>query len=150
MGWFSDDAEVVTIGAHLLVLAAIFQLFDALAITYGDALRGAGDTRWLAIVTGSTSWTFTVGGAALVAHLHPEWGAVGPFASATFFVIIVGVACVLRWRYGPWEKLDVIGRHPPRAVTPEVGPFEEYPGVAVGNASPEMDTGQTGTCSQSA
>jgi MATE family multidrug resistance protein len=39
------------IGAKLLVCAAIFQIFDAVLITYNGALRGAGDTLWLGFIT---------------------------------------------------------------------------------------------------
>ena len=134
MGWFSHDAEVIAIGARLLVLAAIFQAFDALAITYGDALRGAGDTTWLAITTGTASWTLTVGGASLIAHFRPEWGAVGPFASATLFVIVVGIACSLRWRGGAWERLDVIGRSSPAETAVFAAPAEARRETADGQA----------------
>ncbi|HCT45954.1 MAG TPA: hypothetical protein DF699_12155, partial [Phycisphaerales bacterium] len=37
-------AKLIAIGAQVMIAAAIFQLFDALAITTSAALRGAGDT----------------------------------------------------------------------------------------------------------
>ncbi|MGE5612263.1 MAG: MATE family efflux transporter, partial [Bacillota bacterium] len=44
MRLFSDDAEVLRIGAVLLVFAGAYQIFDAMFIVYVGALRGAGDT----------------------------------------------------------------------------------------------------------
>ena len=41
----TEDAEVIATGVRLLVFVAVFQLFDAVAISYVNALRGAGDLR---------------------------------------------------------------------------------------------------------
>ncbi len=42
---FSTDPEVVAVGGALLLIAAMFQLFDGIQVTATGALRGAGDTR---------------------------------------------------------------------------------------------------------
>jgi len=42
---YSPDSQVVRMGAALLVVAAIFQLFDGLQVVTTGALRGAGNTR---------------------------------------------------------------------------------------------------------
>ncbi len=55
---FSDDPAVVTLGGSLLVLGALFQLFDAIAIITEGALRGAGDTRWPFFVQTALGWGF--------------------------------------------------------------------------------------------
>ncbi|MFQ5413247.1 MAG: MATE family efflux transporter [Phycisphaerae bacterium] len=44
IGWFNRDPEVIRIGIQVMLCAAVFQLFDALGISYNGALRGAGDT----------------------------------------------------------------------------------------------------------
>ena len=107
---FSDEADVIDLGVWMMRLAAMYQLFDAVAISYGNALRGAGDTLWPAIVTSFLSWLITVVGASLVASLHPEWGSLGPWTVATLDIVLCGVILAARWRWGPWEKLDIIGR----------------------------------------
>jgi MATE family multidrug resistance protein len=43
---FSQDSEVIGLGADLLVIAALFQLFDGVQTVAGGALRGAGDVRY--------------------------------------------------------------------------------------------------------
>jgi MATE family multidrug resistance protein len=48
---FSNDAEVTSISAELLLVAGIFQLADGVQVTIGGALRGLADVRvpmWLA------------------------------------------------------------------------------------------------------
>lgn len=45
IGAFTQDAGVLTIGASLLLVGAVFQLFDGLQIVATGALRGLGDTR---------------------------------------------------------------------------------------------------------
>lgn len=123
MDWFSDDTEVIALGAKLLVFVAVFQLFDAVTISYGNALRGAGDTRWPAVVGGILSWGVMVGGSAVIAYLRPEWGSIGPWIFATLFVILIGTAFTIRWRLGAWESIDVIGRPDKSESVFEVSPM---------------------------
>jgi MATE family multidrug resistance protein len=119
MDLFSDDPEVIAIGAQLLIFAAVFQLSDAACVTYSNALRGAGDTRYLMFVGTTLIWSITVGGSLLTIRLWPQLGSAGPWACATLFVIVLGFALWRRWRSGAWEKIDVIGREP--------APVEENP-----------------------
>ena len=43
--WFIDDQEVITIAAELLLVAAVFQVFDGLQTVSLAALRGIGDVN---------------------------------------------------------------------------------------------------------
>jgi len=124
---FTDDPQVVALGAGFLVFTAIFQLSDALGITLVNALRGAGDTRWPAVVVPAMSWGLMVGGSALLARFRPEWGGYGPWACSTVVIILVGAVLALRWRSGAWEKIDVIGRLRAEPAAVEVSPFDQYP-----------------------
>jgi multidrug resistance protein, MATE family len=45
MGAFTDEPRVIALGASLLAIAAVFQLFDGLQVVATGVLRGAGDTR---------------------------------------------------------------------------------------------------------
>jgi MATE family multidrug resistance protein len=110
MGIFSRDADVISLGIELLVFAAIFQLFDAVAITYNNALRGAGDTRWPTVVGAAQAWGIMIVGGWVTARCYPHLGSRGPWIFATLFVIVIGITLWIRWRRGAWEKLDVIGR----------------------------------------
>jgi len=107
---FSKEGEVISIGAELMIFVAMFQLFDAIAITYGNALRGAGDTLWPAVVGGIQSWGIMIGGGWLIALHRPDLGSKGPWIFCTLYVIIIGITLWIRWHRGKWEHLDVIGR----------------------------------------
>src|SRR6202007_2223147 len=90
IGMFSQDPQIIQIGATLLVFAAVYQLFDAMYIVYNGALRGAGDTFVPAVATAGLCWTITVGGGLAVAALRPQWGAGGPWAAATGYGVVLG------------------------------------------------------------
>lgn len=115
---FSDDSAVLEIGAGLLIFVAIFQLSDAVGITYNNALRGAGDTLWPMLVGSILCWTVMVGGGFATIHYLPQYESYGPWACATAFVVLYGAAVFVRWMRGKWETLDVIGRKEAPYVAP--------------------------------
>lgn len=47
---FTSDPAVVHTLRRLLIVAAVFQTFDAITIVLRGALRGAGDVRWVAVI----------------------------------------------------------------------------------------------------
>lgn len=52
-GWFTPDLAVVALAARVLVIAAVFQLFDGLQVVFAGALRGLADVQvpmWAAFV----------------------------------------------------------------------------------------------------
>lgn len=110
MRLFSDEPEVVRLGAAVLIVAALYQLFDAVAISYSLALRGAGDTLFPAAIGAVLSWSILVGGGATIVRRFPQWGIRGPWACAAVFVVVISFFLLWRWRRGRWERLDVIGR----------------------------------------
>ncbi len=97
MGVFSSDPEVVKIGATLLIVAGVYQFFDAMFIVYNGGLRGAGDTLVPAVVTGVLCWSMVVGGGYAVGKLMPELGAVGPWLVAALYGLVLG--CFMLWRF---------------------------------------------------
>ena len=56
IGLFSPGAAVVALGASLLLIAAVFQLFDGLQAVATGVLRGLGDTRSAMIVNFVGHW----------------------------------------------------------------------------------------------
>ncbi len=49
---FIDDPAVVTLAAHLLIVAAVFQLFDGTQVVGTGSLRGLSDVRIPTLITG--------------------------------------------------------------------------------------------------
>ena len=110
MAFWSSDDKVVNIGIKVLICAAIFQIFDAVLIIYGDALRGAGDTLWLAgIEAFGAAFILGLGGFYMV-KIFPELGALGPWIAATVKIVVVGLANRWRFKSNRWMKIDLFKR----------------------------------------
>ncbi|MCB9548465.1 MAG: MATE family efflux transporter [Myxococcales bacterium] len=98
-GWlgslFSPDPAVQQLVASLLRIAAIFQLFDAVAMVHLCVLRAAGDTRFSLVVTTACAWGITVPAAWLLGA-YAGFGAPGAWVGVT--VEIIALAALTTWR----------------------------------------------------
>ena len=114
--WAPDDPEVIAIGINILICAAIFQVFDAVLIIYNDALRGAGDTLYLAIIE-SIGAVFILGfGGFFMVKLFPDFGAVGPWMAAIGKIIFGAAANWMRFKSNHWMKIDLLKKKPIESV----------------------------------
>jgi MATE family multidrug resistance protein len=103
--------ELVRIGAGMLALSAAWQVFDALGLTVGEALRAAGDTAWC-------MWTRLV--SAWIVFVPVAWWAVtlrhgGPAAAigvTVFYLAVLASAFVWRFRSGAWRRIDLVEPEP--------------------------------------
>lgn len=102
-------AEVIRVGSAVLIVAAAFQVFDAVAITVVGALRGAGDTVWPGIATALLSWTFIIGAGYGITRVAPGLGSLGAWIGAALFIISLAIALSVRWRSGKWMAMAVAG-----------------------------------------
>ena len=101
---------VVEIAANIMLCAASFQLLDAVGIVYVGALRGAGDTHWPMKTTFILSWTIIIGGGFMMAAFFPHLGSVGPWISASAYVMAMGIFMARRFESGAWRKISLLGR----------------------------------------
>lgn len=53
---FTDDPDTIVLGAQLLRIAALFQLFDGVQVVAAGALRGAGDVRFPFVLNVTAYW----------------------------------------------------------------------------------------------
>jgi MATE family multidrug resistance protein len=127
MKLFSDDPEVIRIGAVLMLFIAAYQLFDAMFIIYVSALRGAGDTLVPSVVQIVLVWTIVVGGGTLATKFAPQWGISGPWTLATIFGGILGVYLLARFSRGEWKHIRL---HP---ESPADSRFEVIPAKLPGS-----------------
>ena len=110
---FTDDPEVIAIGSAGMIYVALFQFFDAMNVTYINALQGAGDTAW------PTAWqliltvTILVGGGLGVIHFFPHWESMGVWLVAAVYVICQGLVFQARWSKGRWRMVRVMGKPNP-------------------------------------
>jgi MATE family multidrug resistance protein len=101
-------AMVLDLGGKFLIATAAFQLFDGMAMAIGGALRGAGDTHFLGVVTVVLSWSVMVGGGLAIVTYLPQWGSVGPWVAAASYIAILAVVSMARFLTGGWRRLSVV------------------------------------------
>lgn len=102
------SADVVRIGAAILPLSALWQLFDALAMTLGEALRAAGDTAWTLGARLVVAWAAFVPAAWLWVGRAADGPAAAILCVAGYLAILAGVFW-LRFRSGAWTRIDLTG-----------------------------------------
>ncbi|MBU0717327.1 MAG: hypothetical protein KJ749_03685, partial [Planctomycetes bacterium] len=109
MWLFNKDPEVIQAGQLVLIGVAIFQIFDAMSITYMNALRGAGDTRWPAVAVFLCCWVIFVGGGVMCGAYLPGLGLIGPWAMCAVYIIVLGLLLRHRWRAQHWRQIRLFG-----------------------------------------
>ena len=112
MHFWSFDQKVIEAGVQILIFAAIFQVFDAATIVYSGALRGAGDTLWLAAIAALTAAVILGLGGVLIVTLLPQLGSSGPWIAATVSIIAAGLANRWRFKSNRWMKIELLKRRP--------------------------------------
>jgi MATE family multidrug resistance protein len=108
-----DFAEVAEIVPALLICVAVYSLADAVSFTFAFALRGAGDTWFVSMLTFSLAWPIMVVPTFLVVWVGASvyW----PWAFATAHIIAMAVCFYFRFRTGKWKAMRVIEAVPPDA-----------------------------------
>jgi putative MATE family efflux protein len=103
---FTDDPEILAVGAPALRVLAFGQPQQALAIVLAGGLRGAGDTRFPLLTTSVSMWLIRLPVAwYFVTQLG--WGLPGAYASFVFGSTLEALAMYLRFRAGRWQRLKV-------------------------------------------
>ncbi len=105
--FFTDNDEIVQAGGWMMIAAALYQVFDAMYITYSHALRGAGDTLWPALALIIYSVVVLVGGGWAMITWLPELKSLGPWLATTLYVVFLGVTMKIRWNQGRWRHVNI-------------------------------------------
>jgi MATE family multidrug resistance protein len=103
---FTDDPAVVSLGRPLLLIGALFQIFDFVAIVTEGALRGAGDTRWPFAVETALGWGFFVPFAYFLGVVL-EGGLTGAWVGGLVYVCALALVLQRRFRSGAWKKIAI-------------------------------------------
>ena len=93
---YTSDPAVIRAGVTLLLVAALFQLFDGLQAVATGVLRGLGDTRTPMVSNLAGHWIvgLPVG---YVLCFGAGWGIVGLWVGLSIGLTLVGAALVLIW-----------------------------------------------------
>src|SRR6478735_11265139 len=94
---YTPEAAVVNAGATLLLVAAVFQLFDGLQVVATGAVRGAGNTRIPMLANFVGYWVIGLPlGAFLCFKL--KMGAVGMWLGLCLALVLIGSALLAVWQ----------------------------------------------------
>ena len=99
-------AAVAAIVPTLLAYVAVYSLADAVNVTFSFALRGAGDTRFVSLLTFALAWPIMVVPTFVVVRAGGSIYAAWVFATA--YIIAMAVCFFLRFRTGKWKTMRVI------------------------------------------
>ena len=105
--FFNTDPEVVEVGSVLLLIAAFFQVFDALGIGASGILRGAGDTRFPLYAQLGAAWAVFIP-LVFIFGQGLGWGVIGAWIAALIFIVVLGILMFLRVLGGKWLKMRVV------------------------------------------
>ena len=117
-----EEALVLSLGHELLIVAAVFQIFDAICIVMSGALRGAGDTRWMLVVTFLSAYVVFIPCATLLAFRF-DGGALGAWVGAALYIFVLSGFMGWRFRSERWRHINIFSESTPvPAGTPRSAP----------------------------
>jgi MATE family multidrug resistance protein len=103
---FTNDPEILALGAGLAVSAAIFQYFDGIRMLSSGILQGAGDTRYTMLVTLVLMWGFFI---PLTWYLIVvrDGNVIAAWYGASLAYLAQGFVMWRRFQSGAWKKIQI-------------------------------------------
>ena len=108
----------------LLKLVAVYSFFDALAMVFSSAIRGAGDTRFALIFSLSLGVVLLVI-PTYVASFYGEAGFYYAWYAVTIFITTLGIGFIARFQQGKWMTMRVIEHTRPELEGTPIARCEE-------------------------
>ncbi len=112
LSWFKNEEnahlwkEVSVLVPRILKIVGIFTIMDSIYFNVSFALKGAGDTRFVSLVSLIIPWPLMV----LPAYLVRDWPYAVEWAWSLAVLSSVTLTCILYWRFkqGRWKTMSVI------------------------------------------
>jgi MATE family multidrug resistance protein len=102
-GWFVHDAAVIALATQLLVVTALFQLFDGGQVIGAAILRGLSDVKVPAVITFIAYWIIAIPGGFFLG-VHGGFGALGIWAALAAGLAFAAV--FLGWRFARMTRIE--------------------------------------------
>ncbi|MCA9115151.1 MAG: MATE family efflux transporter, partial [Planctomycetaceae bacterium] len=106
-----EFAPVCDTAVVLLRFVALYSFFDGLAIVFGSAVRGAGDTRFSLIFTSLTAWLVMVV-PTWIAWRFYEGSLAISWSACAAYIVLLGIGFLIRFQMGQWKQMRVIEDDP--------------------------------------
>jgi MATE family multidrug resistance protein len=107
----SNAEELAKVGATMLALSSIWQIFDALGLTFGEALRAAGDTAWCMYARVLLAWAVFTPLAWITVRVY-EGGVHALMTALIVYTALIALALTGRFATGSWRRIDLVGSEP--------------------------------------
>lgn len=108
-------AEIFRLARNLMVIIAVYAVFDSMSIIFSSALKGAGDTRFVMVLFGLAACGILIGPAWFMVTVL-NMGVFACWAALAAYAVFLGVVFWIRFRGGRWKKMRVIEARPPLAA----------------------------------
>jgi multidrug resistance protein, MATE family len=109
----ADAGELIAVGATMLALSALWQVFDAAAMTLSEALRSAGDTTFCMNARIVLGWFVFVPGAWYSVRVL-NGGVLAIMVSLIAYLALLAGTFALRFASGKWREIDLLGSPEPQ------------------------------------
>ncbi|MCD8511705.1 MAG: MATE family efflux transporter [Bacillus sp. (in: Bacteria)] len=100
---FTDDPEIIKMGAILLLMGLILEPGRCFNLVYGAILQSTGDAKYVMGVSVVVIWAFSVP-MYYIFGISFGWGLIGIWVAFIIDEWIRGIALWARWRSRKWEK----------------------------------------------
>ena len=98
---------IANLVVNLLKFVAAYSIFDTMNLVFAYAIKGAGDTRYVMVVSAILSWCLMIIPSYIAAKLFDR-GLYLIWCFATLYIIILGIVFLLRFLGGKWKSMRVI------------------------------------------
>jgi len=105
-GFSSVDGDIVPLAVIMLRLASLYTMADATQIVFTGALRGAGDTKWVMIISVILHWIMAAAAVVMIRVVHTSPIYVWIFFIS--FIMLLSISMFLRFKLGHWKKIKLI------------------------------------------
>ena len=104
--WFTNDPGVLEKGANIMLMIAVILLFQIQQVMFGGTLRGAGDTRFMAVVSLLTIGTLRPGLTFALMHFT-SLGLYGAWIAVLTDQVIRAFFAGIRFYRGKWTRIEL-------------------------------------------
>lgn len=106
VGLFTDDATVIQIAANVMFVVAIFQPFQTSSVVISGCLRGAGDTRFVALVMLVCVSLFRPAVSYVAVHVLGI-GLIGAWCTSLLDMMVRLTAVYIRFSRNKWSTIEL-------------------------------------------
>ncbi len=103
---YNDKQAIIESGGRILMFVAFMQPFQSSQFIIAGGLRGAGDTRSIALIVMITTLGVRTGLAAITIYLL-HWGLYGAWLALVADELLRSLLVLLRYNSGKWKTIKV-------------------------------------------